>query len=68
MDRKLPEFSGGDLMAVLTAGAYGAVQSSSYNTRPLIPEVLVNGAQYAVIRPRPTFDDMLGRDKMPDWL
>jgi diaminopimelate decarboxylase len=68
LDRKLPEFSGGDLMAVLTAGAYGAVQSSTYNTRLLIPEVLVNGAQYAVIRPRPTFDDMLGRDKMPDWL
>jgi diaminopimelate decarboxylase len=68
LDRELPEYSSGDLMAVLTAGAYGAVQSSTYNTRLLIPEVLVNGAQYALIRPRPTFDDMLGRDKIPDWL
>ena len=68
LDRKLPEYSGGDLMAVLTAGAYGAVQSSTYNTRPLIPEVLVNGGDFAVIRPRPTFDDMLGQDKLPDWL
>ncbi len=68
LDRKLPEYSDGDLMAVLTAGAYGAVQSSSYNTRLLIPEVLVNGGDYALIRPRPTFDDMLGRDKIPDWL
>jgi diaminopimelate decarboxylase len=68
LDRKLPEYSSGDLMAVLTAGAYGAVQSSTYNTRPLIPEVLVNGGDYAVIRPRPTYEDMLGRDKLPDWL
>jgi len=68
LDRKLPEYSAGDLMAVLTAGAYGAVQSSTYNTRLLIPEVLVKGNQYALIRPRPTFDDMLGRDKIPDWL
>lgn len=68
LDRKLPEFSSGDLMAVLTAGAYGAVQSSTYNTRPLIPEVLVNGSDYAVIRPRPTYEDMLDRDKLPNWL
>lgn len=68
LDRKLPEFSSGDLMAVLTAGAYGAVQSSTYNTRPLIPEVLVNGSDYAVIRPRLTYEDMLDRDKLPNWL
>ncbi len=68
LDRELPEYSAGDLMAVLTAGAYGAVQSSSYNTRLLIPEVLVKGDQYALIRPRPTFDEMLRRDKIPDWL
>ncbi len=66
--RKLPEYSSGDLMAVLTAGAYGAAQSSSYNTRLLIPEVLVKDDQYALIRPRPTYDDLLGRDKVPDWL
>jgi len=68
LDRELPPYSKGDLMAVMTAGAYGAVQSSTYNTRPLIPEVLVNGADYAVIRPRPTYDEMLGLDRIPDWL
>ncbi len=66
--RKLPDYSSGDLMAILTAGAYGAAQSSTYNTRPLIPEVLVNGADYGVIRPRPSYDEMLGRDTLPDWL
>jgi diaminopimelate decarboxylase len=68
LSRDLPEFSSGDLMAVMTAGAYGAVQSSTYNTRPLIPEVLVRGAEYAVIRPRPSYDEMLGRDRIPEWL
>lgn len=68
LERALPEFSEGDLMAVLTAGAYGAVQSSSYNTRPLIPEVLVKDGNYAVIRPRPSYDDMLALDRVPDWL
>ncbi|MHA1165007.1 MAG: diaminopimelate decarboxylase [Alphaproteobacteria bacterium] len=68
LDRELPPFSKGDLMAVMTAGAYGAVQSSSYNTRPLIPEVLVRGGDYAVIRPRPSYDEMLGQDRIPDWL
>ncbi len=68
LDRKLPPFAKGDLMAVMTAGAYGAVQSSSYNTRPLIPEVMVRGSEYAVVRPRPSYDEMLGLDRMPDWL
>jgi diaminopimelate decarboxylase len=68
LDRKLPPFSKGDLMAVMTAGAYGAVQSSSYNTRPLIPEVMVRGGDYSVIRPRPSYDEMLGQDRIPDWL
>ncbi len=68
LERALPEFGEGDLIAVLTAGAYGAVQSSSYNTRPLVPEVLVNGDAWAVVRPRPTYDDMLALDRLPEWL
>ncbi|UYV36228.1 diaminopimelate decarboxylase [Rhodobacteraceae bacterium D3-12] len=57
-----------DLVAFRSAGAYGAVMSSEYNSRPLIPEVLVRGDQFAVIRPRPTLEDMLGRDSIPQWL
>jgi diaminopimelate decarboxylase len=67
LGRSLPPFAQGDLMAVMTAGAYGAVQSSSYNTRLLIPEVMVNGGEYAVIRRRPTYDELLGLDNIPDW-
>jgi diaminopimelate decarboxylase len=68
LGRELPEFAEGDLIAVLTAGAYGAVQSSTYNTRPLVPEVMVKDDAYAVIRARPSYDDMLGLDRLPDWL
>ena len=57
-----------DLVAFRSAGAYGAVMSSEYNSRPLIPEVLVHGDQFAVIRPRPTFDEMIARDTLPEWL
>ena len=53
----LPPFEAGDLLAVMTAGAYGAVMASTYNTRPLVPEVMVNGAQFAVVRPRVEVDD-----------
>ncbi len=66
--RELPAFKPGDLMAVMTAGAYGAVMSSTYNTRPLVPEVLVNGKEYAVVRPRPTYEEMIGADRVPEWL
>ena len=66
--RSLPPFKSGDLMAFRSAGAYGAVMSSEYNSRPLIPEVLVHGDQYAVIRARPTFDEMINRDTIPEWL
>jgi diaminopimelate decarboxylase len=58
----------GDLVAFRSAGAYGAVMSSEYNSRALIPEVLVHGDQFAVIRPRPTFDEMINRDTIPEWL
>jgi diaminopimelate decarboxylase len=66
--RAMPAVSAGDLIAFRSAGAYGAVMASEYNTRPLIPEVLVKGDQFAVIRPRPTFDEMINRDTIPVWL
>jgi diaminopimelate decarboxylase len=66
--RTMAEVKAGDLIAFRSAGAYGAVMSSEYNTRPLIPEVLVKGDQFAVIRPRPTFDEMINRDTIPEWL
>jgi diaminopimelate decarboxylase len=66
--RALPPLAEGDLVAFRSAGAYGAVMSSEYNTRPLIPEVLVKGDQFAVIRRRPTFDEIVNRDTIPEWL
>lgn len=66
--RNLPPLGPGDLVAFRSAGAYGAVMSSEYNTRPLIPEVLVQGDQFAVIRPRPSFDEIINRDTLPPWL
>ncbi|TYB87089.1 diaminopimelate decarboxylase [Oceaniovalibus sp. ACAM 378] len=66
--RMLSLLSPGDLVAFRSAGAYGAVMASEYNSRPLIPEVLVSGDQFAVIRARPTFDEMLNRDTIPEWL
>ena len=66
--RTLPSLDAGDLVAFMSAGAYGAVQASEYNSRPLVPEVLVNNDQYSVIRPRPDYEEMLARDKIADWL
>jgi diaminopimelate decarboxylase len=66
--RDLPLVSEGDLIAFRSAGAYGAVMASEYNTRPLIPEVLVHGDHFAVIRARPSFDEILNRDSIPSWL
>jgi diaminopimelate decarboxylase len=66
--RPIAPLSPGDLVAFRSAGAYGAVMSSEYNTRPLIPEVLVKDDQYAVIRPRPSFDEIINRDRLPEWL
>ncbi|MEM1233665.1 MAG: diaminopimelate decarboxylase [Pseudomonadota bacterium] len=66
--RSMAPVSAGDLVAFRSAGAYGAVMASEYNTRPLIPEVLVRGDQFAVIRQRPTFDDIINRDTIPEWL
>ncbi|WP_168076887.1 diaminopimelate decarboxylase [Caulobacter sp. SSI4214] len=67
-DRPLPTFGAGDLLAFMSAGAYGAAMASEYNTRPLVPEVLVDGDRYAVIRKRPTYDEILARDLMPHWI
>ncbi len=66
--RALAKVGPGDLIAFRSAGAYGAVMASEYNTRPLVPEVLVKGDQFAVIRARPTYDEILKRDSIPEWL
>ncbi|MFN3644708.1 MAG: diaminopimelate decarboxylase [Gemmobacter sp.] len=66
--RPMPPLAAGDLVAFRSAGAYGAVMASEYNSRPLIPEVLVKDDHFAVIRARPTFDEMLARDTLPPWL
>ncbi|MDW3225093.1 MAG: diaminopimelate decarboxylase [Paracoccaceae bacterium] len=66
--RVMPPVAAGALVAFRSAGAYGAVMSSEYNSRPLIPEVLVHKDQFAVIRRRPTFDEMINRDTIPEWL
>lgn len=66
--RPLPATRAGDLVAFMTAGAYGAAMSSTYNTRDLVPEVLVDGARHALIRPRIPADIQIGWDKLPEWL
>jgi len=66
--RPMPPPAPGDLLAFRGAGAYGAVMASEYNTRPLVPEVLVHGDRFAVIRARPTIDEILDRDIIPEWL
>jgi diaminopimelate decarboxylase len=68
LDRDLPRLKAGDLIAVGTAGAYGAVQAGTYNTRLLVPEVLVDGGRFAVVRPRLGYDDLIALDVLPDWL
>lgn len=66
-DRPMPPLEPGDLVAILSAGAYGAAMASSYNTRPLVPEVMVSGADFRVVRARPTYEDMLAGETIPDW-
>ena len=67
-DREMPAVKEGDLVVLHSAGAYGAVMASTYNTRLLVPEVLVKGGEFAVVRPRPTYDDLIGLDRLPPWL
>ena len=66
--RDLPEPQTGALLAVMSAGAYGAVLAGTYNTRPLVPEVLVNGGEWAVVRPRLDVDAIIALDRLPQWL
>ncbi|MDP4021977.1 diaminopimelate decarboxylase [Methylobacterium sp. NEAU 140] len=68
LNREMPEVAAGDLIAVMSAGAYGAVQAGTYNTRPLVPEVLVRGADAAVVRPRQPVEALVALDRVPDWL
>jgi len=68
LDRVISKVKAQELLCVLTAGAYGAVQSGTYNTRPLIPEVMVDGDRFALIRPRPSITDLIALDRLPDWL
>jgi diaminopimelate decarboxylase len=68
LDRDIPEVASGDLLAVMSAGAYGAVQAGTYNSRLLVPEVLVRGADFAVIRRRPTYEELIALDTLPPWL
>ena len=68
LGRELTAPKPGDLLAIMTAGAYGAVQGSTYNTRPLVPEILVRGADAALVRRRQTYDELIGLDRVPEWL
>ena len=66
-EREMPAPREGDRIAVLSAGAYGAVQAGTYNSRLLVPETLVKGAEFALIRPRPSYAELIGLDKLPPW-
>ena len=66
--RSLPRLTSGARVAFLSSGAYGAVLSSQYNARPLVPEVLVDGNQFAIVRRRPDFNEMIALEQFPDWL
>jgi len=68
LDRPLPPLASDDLIAIMTAGAYGAVQAGTYNTRPLLPEIMVKGGAWAVVRPRQTYDELIGQDRLAPWL
>jgi diaminopimelate decarboxylase len=67
-ERRLPPLEPGDLVAFMSAGAYGATMASEYNSRLLVPEVLVKGAEFAIVRPRPTYEEMMGRERPAPWL
>jgi diaminopimelate decarboxylase len=68
LDREIADVAEGDLLVVMSAGAYGAVMSSTYNTRPLVAEVLVDGGKWHTIRPRQTLDELIGLDSVPEWV
>ena len=64
----MPEPEAGDLIAIMSAGAYGAVEASTYNTRALVPEVLVRKGEWALVRPRIAVQELIALDRMPGWL
>ncbi|GAC1339516.1 MAG: diaminopimelate decarboxylase [Beijerinckiaceae bacterium] len=68
LERTLPEPQAGDLLAIMSAGAYGAVQSGTYNSRLLVPEVMVHGSHFAIVRRRPTYEELIAQDALPPWL
>jgi len=68
LDRMIVEPQASDLLAIMSAGAYGAVQAGTYNTRPLVPEVMVRGTDYAIVRRRPTYEEMIAQESLPPWL
>jgi diaminopimelate decarboxylase len=68
LDRELPNIAEGDLLAIMTAGAYGAVQASTYNTRPLVAEILVRDTEAAIVRPRQEAGQIVALDRLPPWL
>jgi diaminopimelate decarboxylase len=68
LGRALPPLKAGDLVAIMTAGAYGAVQGSTYNSKALAPEILVNGSEWAEVRPRQAYETLIGLDRMAPWL
>ncbi|MGZ9072550.1 MAG: diaminopimelate decarboxylase, partial [Rhodoplanes sp.] len=68
LDREMTEPAPGDLLAIMSAGAYGAVQAGTYNTRPLIPEVMVKDGEWALVRPRFEVDALIALDRLPPWL
>ena len=68
LDRSITEPNPGDLIAIMSAGAYGAVQANTYNTRALVPEVLVRKGEWALVRPRVTVEELIALDRMPAWL
>jgi diaminopimelate decarboxylase len=68
LNRELAPLSAGDLVMIRSAGAYGAVMASNYNSRPLVPEVMVDGMRFAVTRPRPSIDEMISAERFPPWM
>jgi diaminopimelate decarboxylase len=68
LDREVPEPQPGDLLAIMSAGAYGAVQSGTYNSRLLVPEAMVRGSDFAIVRRRPTYEEMVAQEPLPPWL
>jgi len=68
LDRSVIEPKPGDLLAIMSAGAYGAVQANTYNTRALVPEVLVRASEWALVRPRVTAEELIALDRLPAWL